>query len=60
MQGVQSAATRRKVIIPIMYHWSINPCGDTAVLWRVQDTKYLGDHRVMLEGGCRFAGFMLP
>lgn len=47
MQGVHRAATRRKVILPIMYHWSIDPCGDTAVLWRVQDTKHLG-----ITGSC--------
>lgn len=49
MQGVHRVFTRRKVILPIMYHWSIDPCGDTAVLWRVQDTKHLGGHRVMHE-----------
>lgn len=56
MQGVHRAATRRKVILPIIYHWSIDPCGDTAVLWRVQDTKHLGDHRVMHEGTWGGAG----
>lgn len=56
MQGVHRAATRRKLIPPIVYHWSIDPCGDLAVLWRVQDTKHLGDHRVMREGRWREGG----
>lgn len=65
MQGVHRAATRRKLLPPIVYHWSIDPCGDLAVLWRVQDTKHLGDHRVMREGTWReggggVAGVMLP
>lgn len=54
MQRVHSATITRQVsllILAIIYYRSIHSCVHTTVLWRVEDTKHLSEHRACMRGG---------
>ena len=54
MQLVHSATITRQVsllILAIIYYRSIHSCAHTTVLWRVEDTKHLSEHRACMRGG---------
>lgn len=56
MQRVHSATITRQVsllIFAIIYYRSIDSCVHTTVLWRVEDTKYLSEHRACMRRGSR-------
>jgi len=72
MQWVHSATIARQVsllILAIIYYRSIHSCVHTTVLWRVEDTKHLSEHRACMrpgagsrqqEGARRTRGVMHP
>lgn len=39
------------LILAIIYYRSIHSCVHTTVLWRVEDTKYLSEHRACMKRG---------
>lgn len=54
MQRVHSATITRQVsllILAIIYYRSIHSCVHTTVLWRVEDTKHLSEHRACMRWG---------
>lgn len=56
MQRVHSATIARQVsllILAIIYYRSIHSCVHTTVLWRVEDTKHLSEHRACMKRGGR-------
>lgn len=59
MQRVQGATITSLVsllILAIIYYRSIHSCVHTTVLWRVQDTKHLSEHRACVWGGIKSTG----
>lgn len=54
MQRVHSATIASQVsllILAIIYYRSIHSCVHTTVLWRVEDTKHLSEHRACMRTG---------
>lgn len=54
MQRVHSATITRQVsvlILSIIYHRSIHTSVHTTVLWRIEDTKHLSEHRTCMRTG---------
>lgn len=52
MQWIHSATITRQgslLILSIIYYRSIHTCVHTTILWRVEDTKHLSEHRACMR-----------